>query len=154
MCLIWQTVVILSFYTYSNCFENETVLSSFESIMAATEKHCSYLNNIARSDSLKEKYIKEIFEEGEAPNDIIENEIDIDIAYSLYYRLFMKTNETTDDYYNRLKKKLAKQYRKNQLDTLYEKRAYRVLNNLTKQDVKKLDKELEKQIEFLKRTGF
>ncbi len=142
----------LSFYTYSNCFENEAVVSSLGCIMSATEKYFALLNSIACSDFLKEKYIKENYGVSENLNSIIENAIDV--TYVTYYKLFLQANESIDDYYKYLKKELAKLYHKNQLDTLYEKRAYRVLNNLSEKDIKQLDKELEKADRISKSDRF
>ncbi|MCH5321399.1 MAG: YIP1 family protein [Eubacterium sp.] len=141
----------LSFYTYSNCFDDTAVLSAISEIMSATEKYIQKLNDIAHSDLLKKKYIKDNFDEDE-PFDKIEEVIDI--TYVCYYKIFLATSESLDDYYKKLKKDLAKKYRKNTLETLYEKRAYRVLNNLTKADIKKLDKELEKSDKASKKDKF
>ncbi|MDE5963814.1 MAG: hypothetical protein K2G65_00245, partial [Eubacterium sp.] len=133
-------------------FENEAVVSSLGCIMSATEKYFALLNSIACSDFLKEKYIKENYGVSENLNSIIENAIDV--TYVTYYKLFLQANESIDDYYKYLKKELAKLYHKNQLDTLYEKRAYRVLNNLSEKDIKQLDKELEKADRISKSDRF
>lgn len=141
----------LSFYTYSNCFDDKSVLSAISEIMSATEKYIQKLNDIAHSDLLKKKYIKDNFEEDE-PFDKIEETIDV--TYVSYYKLFLAASESPDDYYKKLKKDLAKKYRNNTLETLYEKRAYRVLNNLTKADIKKLDKQLDKSDKASKKDKF
>ncbi len=137
----------LSFYTYSNCFKDDAVLSAISNIMSATEKHRPHLYSIASSDFLKKKYIKANFSEDEEWIACVED--NVDAVYFSY-----KINGDADDYYTYLKKELVKQYRKNQLDTMYEKRAYRVLNHLTKSDIKKLEKDIESANKMSKKDKF
>lgn len=131
----------LSFYTYTNCFDEDKILSAVKSVMSATEKYYASLCSIAGSDTMKKKYLQACSDRGEVPADKIENACDI--TYIAYYKSFLDAEETSDDYYKYLKKDLSKRYRRNQLESPYEKRAYRVLNGLSAQDLKRLDKELE-----------
>lgn len=142
----------LSFYTYLNCFENKAVINALDNIMQAVNKYLPYLNNIAVTPGLKKKYIDDNYDEGEQYIDEIEEMLDG--TYFSYYKAFSTSSESLDDFYAYLKKDLQKLYRKNQLDTLFEKRAYRVLNGLSKEDIKKLDKELLKADKMSKNDKF
>lgn len=146
----------LWFYTYANCFDTERLNTALGKIMTATQKYFSQLNNISSNNSLKKKYIEENYEYEDKDNEEFGNKSEFlfDITYVWNFKVLNTFQDYIEDYYAWLKKDLAKKFRKNELDTMYEKRAFRVLNNLSKADMKRLDRKLKNEEKISAKNKF
>ncbi|MCH5316086.1 MAG: hypothetical protein J1E81_09235 [Eubacterium sp.] len=121
----------LSFYTYDNCLIKEDIETALNGIMEATNKYYSEISSIAVSQN-RVKSIYDNYASDEYDGSLAEIEEAADFDYIFY------GNKTS---YDELSKQLAVEFKKGRLDEGYPKRAYRVLNNMSRSQLKKAEKE-------------
>lgn len=120
----------LSFYTYENCLIKEDIEAALNNIVQATEKYYNDICSIAALPN-KVKSIYDVYAEDEYDSSLAKVEEAIDDDYIFY------GNEEV----NELSKILAREFKKGILDEGYPQRAYRVLNNMSRSQLKKAEKE-------------
>ncbi len=121
----------LSFYTYERCLIKEDIETALDSIMQAVDKYYNNICSIAASPN-KVKSIYDTLACDEYDSSLAEIEEAVDEEYIFY------GSETSVD---ELSKKLVYEFKKGILDEGYPKRAYRVLNNMSRAQLKKAEKE-------------
>ena len=119
----------LSFYTYENCLVKEDVEAALNGITRATEKYYDSISNIALSQNKTRKIYEAYFDDYEDSLDKVEDTTDFDYAWY--------GGNTS---YDELSKELSIDFKAGELEDDYAKRAYRVLNNMSRSELKKAEK--------------
>lgn len=119
----------LSFYTYENCLVKEDVEAALNGITQATEKYYDSINNIAISQNKTRKIYEAYFDDCEDSLDRVEDTADFDYAWY-----------GSNTSYDELSKELSVDFKAGELEDEYAKRAYRVLNNMSRSELKKAEK--------------
>ena len=122
----------LSFYLYPNCTSEDRIRGALNKLMSATQTYFSDIDRIAKSDDLKKPIYENYCDEDEISNEI---ENTWDYTYDFFERY---------DSLDELKKYLNKQNKRGNLEDGYEKRAYRVLNQMTPDELKSMSKQSKK----------
>lgn len=127
----------ISFYTYTNCVGKEKTIRALDNVMNATKKYWFELNLVSQTPDISQSICEEIYADAIDDNDALFDTIEetVDMAF-ITYEILNKANE--------MKAYLKSQAKKNQLETKFEKRAYRVLNNETSYDAKEAEKQRAK----------
>lgn len=123
----------ISFYTYPKCSTDELIFSKLDLIMSATEK---YFDKIV-----------EIAGDGEKLNDLCLNyssSADFESAFDDDYMLYSEKCENLNEFYLSLKAKQTV----GEISNPFEKRAYRVLENMSVAQRRRLQRAEKKQTEY------
>lgn len=112
----------ISFYSYSNMFSEEEITTAFDSIMEATNKYWTRLNEIALSMDICDNIFSYVYDDDTMENiekyglNKVENSVDF--AYS-HYELMGSRKDFINE--------ILKLGKKDKLETKFEKRAFPVL---------------------------
>ena len=123
----------ISFYTYSNCTTDELIFSKLDLIMSATEKYFDKLIEIScDSEKLDDLCLNYCSSE------------DFENAFDDDYVLYREKCENLNEFYLSLKAMQSV----GELSNAFEKRAYRVLNNMSVAQRRRLQRAEKKQTEY------
>lgn len=123
----------ISFYTYPNCSTDELIVSKLDLIMSASEK---YFDKIV-----------EISGDSEKLNDLCLNyssSADFESAFDDDYMLYSEKCKNLNEFYLSLKAKQSV----GEISNPFEKRAFRVLDNMSVAQRRKLQRTVKKQTEY------
>lgn len=123
----------ISFYTYPNCSTAELIFSKLDLIMSATEKYFDKIVEISGdSEKLDDLFLN------------YSSSADFESAFDDDYMLYCEKCENLNEFYLSLKAKQSV----GEISNPFEKRAYRVLDNMSVAQRRKLQRTVKKQTEY------